>query len=413
MKINNYKEALEYIHSIPKFRRPLGNEKLNRLLESLDKPQRNLRFIHIAGTNGKGSCAAMTAAILAAQGYKTGLYTSPFIEVFNERIQINGKMIDNESLVRLTELVRHKMDENDAQVSEFAFITALAFVYFCEEKCDFVVLETGMGGRLDATNVIDKSCVSVLMSISLDHTQFLGETIEEIALEKCGIIKENGTVVSYPNEKVRSIIEEECKKKNADLTFAKAPQLTADGFVYENVEYALSLKGEYQPYNAAVVLEIIKALRKNGVEIDDKAVKYGLAHTSWQARFEFVRENVIIDGGHNPDGIHMLKKSLEKLDRKIVLVIAMMKDKSYAECIEDISRCAANVVATELSGERCLKAAEIGQALSKTNVPYEIEPNVKNAVERAMRLAGADGVVCICGSLYLAGEARILFKGIV
>ena len=154
-------------------------------------------------------------------------------------------------------------------------------------------------------------------------------------------------------------------------------------------------------------------LRKNGVEIDNKAVKYGLAHTSWQARFEFVRENVIIDGGHNPDGIHMLKKSLKKLDRRIILVIAMMKDKSYAECIEDISRCAAKVVATELSAERCLKAAEIGRVLSKNDVPYEIEPNVKNAVERAMQLAGEDGVVCICGSLYLAGEARILFKGTV
>ena len=184
----NYVQALDYIHSIPRFVRPLGNANLKKLLFHLGNPHLEQRYIHLAGTNGKGSTAAMISSVLKEQGYKTGLFTSPYIEVFNERIQINGENIPDDDLVKYIDRVKTVMEQNDAQVSEFAFICAVSFLYFKDMNCDFVVLETGLGGKLDATNVIEESVVSVLCSISLDHMQFLGNTVEEIALEKCGII---------------------------------------------------------------------------------------------------------------------------------------------------------------------------------------------------------------------------------
>ncbi len=405
-----YEEALLYIHGIPKFRRPLGNAQLERLLHILGNPQDGLKFIHIAGTNGKGSCAAMTASVLKAQGYVTGMYTSPFIERFNERIQINGVQIGDDELAQYTERVKTAMEENDAYVSEFAFITAAAFLYFCEKKCDIVVLEAGMGGRLDATNVIKTPLVSVLMSIGLDHTQYLGETIEEITLEKCGIIKNGGTVVSYPNDSVKDIIISECEKHGAELVFADIPAPCGDGFLYKGRGYALSLKGAYQPCNAAAVIEIINALRRKGFKVSEDALEYGLSHTEWKARFEYVGKNVIIDGAHNPDGIAALKKSLLALDKRIILVMAMMADKNYADCIRDISEIAECTVAAEVNTERSLKAAEIGAVLEKSGAEYKIIPDIRSAVAEAVRLAGEDGIVCVCGSLYLAGEAEKFFS---
>lgn len=199
------------------------------------------------------------------------------------------------------------MEKNNALVSEFAFITAVSFLYFYEKQCDIVVLEVGMGGKLDATNVIDSSLVSVICKIGLDHTQYLGNTVEEIAKEKCGIMRDGGTAVSYPNNDVRDIIEEYAKSKNVSLTFADTALPTENGFIYKSKEYPLSLKGTYQPQNAAVVLEITSALNKQGFNISDKDISYGLSHTSWAARFEFVSDRVVIDGGHNIDGIKALK----------------------------------------------------------------------------------------------------------
>ena len=405
----NYKEALLYIHSIPKFRRPLGNAQLEKLLGALGNPQEKLKCIHIAGTNGKGSCAAMTALILSNAGYRTGMYTSPFIVRFNERIQVNGAEISDDELAEYTERVKTAMEQNEAFVSEFAFITAVSFLYFAEKGCDIVVLEAGMGGRLDATNVISSSVVSVLMSIGLDHTQYLGETIEEITLEKCGIIKNNGTVVSYPNGAINDIIVSECERRGAELTFAKAPLLCDGGFLYRGKQYYLSLKGGYQPYNASVVLEIVGALRRKGYEISENAVESGLAKAQWQARFEYVRKNVIIDGAHNPDGIAALKKSLTALGKDIVLVVAMMADKNYKECIRSISEIAKCIVATELDNPRALKAAQIGAALEKTGTAHKVVADIGEALEEAVRLAGEDGIVCVCGSLYLAGEVKKFF----
>ena len=401
----NYTEALNFIHTIPKFRRPLGNANLARLLEILGNPQKKLKFIHIAGTNGKGSTAAMTAEILKRSGYRTGLFTSPFLEVFNDRIRINGEYISDSDLADCTERVKTAMEENDALVSEFAFVTAMAFLYFYEKKCDFVVLEVGMGGKLDATNVIDKSLVSVICKIALDHTQYLGDTIEEIALEKCGIIRENGIAVSYPNDKVIDIIKQCASDKKARLIIADTPKITENGFIYKGKEYALSLKGAYQPQNAAVALEVINALHKQGIKIPEKAVTDGLENTHWAARFEFVAGNVIIDGGHNIDGIRALKKSLLNLNREIILVMAMMQDKAYEECIREIAPIAKTVVATEVDMPRCLRAEKISDIIKSMNLPVIVNTNPHKALQNALEIA--DGaLVCVCGSLFLAGEIR-------
>lgn len=405
----NYTDALAFIHAIPKFRRPLGNANLKALLGALNNPQDKLKFIHIAGTNGKGSTAAITAEILKRSGYRTGLFTSPFLEVFNERIRINGESIKDSDLTEYTERVKCAMEENDAYVSEFAFVTAVSFLYFYEKKCDFVVLEVGMGGRLDATNVIRDSLVSVICKIGLDHTQYLGSSIEEIADEKCGIIREGGTVVSYPNGDVNGIISDYAKKMSAELVFAEEAYPTENGFIYKEKKYPLSLKGAYQPQNAAVALETVNALLKKGVEIPENAVLDGLKNVQWAARFEFVADNVIIDGGHNIDGIRALKKSLLALNREIVLVIAMMSDKDYDACIREIAPIANVIVATEIQIPRCLRADAIKEIADSMNVRAIVNNNIADALKTAVSLADG-GIVCVCGSLFLAGEARRIFR---
>ena len=394
-------DAINYIHSIPKFIRPLGNANLAGLLDRLGSPQKGLKFIHIAGTNGKGSTASIIAQILYSAGYKTGLFTSPFIEVFNERIRINGENISDTHLGEYTSKVKNAMEESGCNVSEFAFITAVAFLYFKDTNCDYVVLETGMGGKLDATNIIDTSEVSVLTSISLDHMQFLGDTIEEIATEKCGIIKENGIVVTYPNEAVMDIIEDSAKSKNARLIKTEKALSDKDGFVYKSKHYPLSLKGEYQPQNAAVALEAIFALHDE--RITEDAIIKGLTDVRWPARFEFLRDNLVIDGGHNIDGIRVLKKSLLALKCPIILVMAMMEDKSYIECIEEITPIADYIFASELPMPRCLDADEL---LKHSKINGEVQKDCVAAVKKALDMADDNTVVCVCGSLYLAGEIR-------
>lgn len=404
-----YEEALSFIHSIPKFRRPLGNANLSKLLSILSEPQKKLEFIHIAGTNGKGSTAAMTAKILEFAGFRTGLFTSPFLEVFNERIRINGKLISDRDLASYTERVKNAMETGSAPVSEFAFITAAAFLYFYEQKCDIVVLEVGMGGALDATNVIDASLVSVLCKIGLDHTQYLGSTVEEIAEEKCGIIREGGEVVSYRNTKVMDIIERRAKERRAHLTVAPPSEATETGFMCGGKEYELSLKGSYQAQNAAVVLEIVRALRSLGKNIDESAVKQGFASVEWPARFEFVRDNVIIDGGHNSDGIKALKKELLSLGGDIVLVMAMMSDKDYEECIREIAPVSKHVFATSVDMPRCLNADIIADIVRGMNIGVSVHNNPVDAVEAAMAFS-ENCTVCVCGSLFLAGEIRNFFR---
>ncbi len=400
----NYNETIEYIHQIPKFRRPLGNAQLERLLDAALNPHHKLKFIHIAGTNGKGSTAAMLAKMLELQGYKTGMFTSPFIEVFNERIQINGENIPDEDLATCATMLRSLMEDNEAYVSEFAFITAVAFMYFARQNCDYVVLETGMGGRLDATNIVENTALSVLTSISLDHMQFLGDTIEEITQEKCGIIKPGVPVVSYPNDAVKGIIEAYAKDSGSELVFADEPGIVDGGFIYKKKTYRLRLKGAYQPKNAALAIEAARMLDKYGIVISERNIEKALETAAWPVRYEFIRDNLVIDGGHNIDGVRELRKSLENEGKKIYLVMAMMEDKSFDECIAEISVCASRVYCTQLDMPRCAKASEIAAAVKDREV--KIIENPIEAVKTALVAADDNTLVCVCGSLYLAGEIR-------
>ena len=403
----NYKETIQYIHEIPKFRRPLGNAQLEKLLDAALNPQRSLKFIHLAGTNGKGSTAAMIAKMLECEGYKTGLFTSPYIEVFNERIQINGTNIPDDDLAECATIMRSLMEENEAYVSEFAFITAIAFMYFSWQHCDYVVLETGMGGRLDATNIVETTVLSVLTSISLDHMQFLGDTIEEIAREKCGIIKPGVPVVSYPNCEVQGIIEVAAAENGSELIFAGEPQILDDGIIYKKKLYSLGLKGAYQPKNAALALEAAAMLNKYGVTVSERSIKTALEQTQWPVRYEFIRDNLVIDGGHNIDGVRELRKSLEKEGRKIYLVIAMMEDKSFNECVRELSGCAERIYCTQIDMPRCAGAEQLAAVIGEKT---RVIPDAIEAVKTALSEADDETLVCVCGSLYLAGEIRREFK---
>lgn len=404
-----YTDALNYIHSTPKFQRVLGNDLLKKLLSVLNNPEKKLKFIHIAGTNGKGSTAVMTASVLQKAGYKTGLFTSPFIERFNERIQINNIPIPDDTLAQLTETVMHTIDKYNTPVSEFALITAIAFLYFASEQCDIVILETGLGGRLDATNVIENPLLCVITSISLDHTRYLGDTIELIASEKFGIIKENVPVILYPIQKnsVFDIARHFCTNHHSQLLIPDIPSGTNDNMIYKNEAYTLSLKGSYQINNAAVVIEIINFLKLLNFKISPSDLKYGLSHTKWIARFEFLSPSLIIDGSHNPDGVKNLKADLLALNKSVTLIIAMMDDKEYSECVRLFSEITSNVIITQIDIPRCCRAEALAAEFEK----HGIAPVICKTLTDAIALAEAEkNITCICGSLYLAGEARRLLS---
>ena len=387
----NYQETLQYINNTPKFSKILGNDDLLKLLESLGSPQDSLSFIHIAGTNGKGSVSAMTASILKNAGYKVGLFTSPFIEEFNERIKINGDNIPDGDLSKIATIVKERCEELSLEISVFAQITAMAFLYFEREKCDIVVLEAGLGGRLDATNVIKNPKATVITKIGFDHTEWLGDTLEKIATEKCGIIKDGAPLFTCENQadEVITIIKNFAKSKNSQVTFCK------------KTDYPLSLLGEYQKQNAGIAVEVCRHLG-----IGEETIKKGLLSTKWPARFEFLKENLIIDGGHNPDGITALLDSLKNLGRKVIFVTAMMEDKEISTATGFLDEFSDSIIATEIAMPRCLSAEKLADHFTNAIICK----NPIDAVYLALSKCEANTVVCVCGSLYLAGEVRKHFK---
>ena len=391
----DYRETVDYILGIPLFAQKIGKENLSSLLCRLGNPEREVPCIHVAGTNGKGSTCRALSQMLMEAGYKVGLFTSPHLVSIYERIQINGVNISDEDFVTAFETVKEKFDVHP---SFFEVMFAMAAVYFREKHCDVVVYETGMGGRLDATNIITTPICCALTSISLDHTAYLGDTLEEISKEKCGIIKEGVPVVTAPNEAVIDIIRAEAEAMGAPLVITEAK---------ESPEYTVALKGEYQKQNMAVAVDIINVLIKAGFDINEGNIRDGLKNVKWQGRYEFITPDIIIDGGHNPDGVRMLKKSLIKEGRPITLVMGMCADKDYKECILDLAPVAEKVIATELKMERALSAEEIKAQCDIAGVSCDIEKDIKVAIDKAI---ATGNLVCICGSLYLAGEARGILK---
>ncbi|MCD8331723.1 MAG: bifunctional folylpolyglutamate synthase/dihydrofolate synthase, partial [Oscillospiraceae bacterium] len=334
-------EAIAYIENYTWSATRLGLERTRALLRGLDNPQKRLKFVHVAGSNGKGSVCAMLSSILRRAGYRTGLYTSPYILEFCERIQVNGENIPGVRLAEMTERVRVIAEEMDDHPSQFELTTAIAMAYFEECKCDVVVLEVGMGGELDSTNAIDTPEVAVIMNIGLEHTEYLGDTLEEIAYTKAGIIKPGCETVCYngPPE-VMAVLRQVCRERIAPLRCVDLSQLvplkrdlSGQQFLWQGQSLKLPLLGEHQLRNAAVALETVQALRRRGWIIRAEAVADGLAQTVWPARFEVCRRTplFVVDGGHNPQCARALAQTIDSYlpGQKVTFLVGVLSDKDY------------------------------------------------------------------------------------
>ena len=418
-----YEEALTYIHSVNWQGSKLGLERTQELLKRLGNPEKKLKFIHIAGTNGKGSTAAMLASILETAGYRVGLYTSPFINRFNERMQVNHQQIPDQVLADLTEHIRPFADAMEDSPTEFELITALAMEYFLRENCEIVVLEVGMGGALDSTNVISVPEAAVIAAMGLDHVRELGPTMADIARAKAGIIKPGGDVVSYGgNSDADAVFARICAEKGAALhrpDFAAIVPGTFDldgqSFSYrEWTDLRIPLVGSYQMNNAAVVLETVAVLRKKGWNISDEAVRQGMAHTQWPARFEVLRREpvFIVDGGHNPHGIRATAESLERLfpGKKFTFVTGVMADKDVESILGLIVPLAEQFFTVRPNNPRAMKAEELAARIQAMGAKATACASVADGVAKAIEAEGAGGVACALGSLYMSGEVRECFE---
>ena len=418
-----YEEALSYIHSRrPNAPKP-GLERIKQLLGLIGDPQKKLKFVHVAGTNGKGSTCAMLASILQAAGYRTGLYTSPFIHRFNERFQIDGQCIADEVLAEITEKVKAAADTMELSPAEFEVVTAIGMEYFAAEGVDIVVLEVGLGGRFDATNAIDGPECAVICSIGFDHTEFLGDTLEQIAMEKAGIIKPGCCAVLHPLQEdgVVSTIAAICRERGASLRIAEDDEielryddLKGQEFCYcDDTPLKIKLLGDHQCRNAATALECIEVLRMRGWEISPEAVKEGLLKTRWPGRFELLGKKpyFIADGGHNSQCAESIRGNMEYYfpEEKRVFLLGLLADKDVDGFIDIIAPCADAFVCTAPNSPRALSAQELGKKLKKYKKPVFIAPSIPEAVKMAKGAAGAEGAVCACGSLYLMGDVRECF----
>ena len=417
-----YEEALSYIHSICWKGSKLGLDRTRELLGKLNDPQKELKFIHIAGTNGKGSTAAMLSSILEEAGYRVGLYTSPFINRFNERMQVNHQPIPDEELAALTEYVRPYADAMADSPTEFELITALAMVWFARQKCDIVVLEVGMGGELDSTNIIDVPEAAVIAAMGLDHVKELGPTMADIARAKAGIIKEGGRVVSYGgNPEADEVIAAVCRARNASLCQPDFSAIVPGDFSLEGQTFSykgwrglrIPLVGAYQMNNAAVVLETVEVLRQRGWSVSDEAVRQGLADTRWPARFEVLRRDpvFIVDGGHNPHGIRATAESLSRLfpGRKITFVTGVMADKDVEHILGLIVPLAEQFFTVRPDNPRAMDAGELAARIEAMGAKATACASVRDGVDRAIQAEGPHGVACALGSLYMSGEVRSCF----
>ena len=409
-----YDEAIQYIHGISwTFCKP-GLERISALCNALGNPQNKLKFIHVAGTNGKGSFCSMLSSVLTAAGYKTGLYTSPFIKVFNERMQIDGVNISNEALADVTERVRPIADTLTDKPTEFELITAIAFLYFAEAGCDIVVLEAGMGGRLDSTNVITTPALSVITGIALDHTAYLGDTVEKIAAEKAGIIKP-GVPVLYGGEAggALSVISSHAealgsKFYQTERTAIRLKRADVSGSIFDYKvwhDVELRLLGLYQPNNAANVLEAIEILRVGGFNIDEGAVRKGLLSARWPARFEVISSEplVIFDGAHNPEGISVATASVAHYfkGKKLCVLSGVLRDKDYKFIAGELSKIAAFAFTLTPDSPRALNADEYAEVLREYGVDAIPCPDIKSALDAAYSKAKESGIPLVClGSLY-------------
>jgi len=414
-----YEDALSYIHTVSWRGKKRGLWRIRELLARLGDPQKNLKFVHVAGTNGKGSTAACIESVLRTAGYRTGLFTSPYITRFNERIRVCGRDIPDGDLCALVEAVRPPAESMEEHPTEFELITAMGMLYFCREKCDVVVLEVGLGGEFDSTNVIGAPEAAVITAIGLDHTAILGPTLTDIARAKAGIIKPGCDAVIYGGvPEADEVFREACAERGARLRVldrgavrtvrADLTSCVFDFGRFRSVE--LPLAGAYQPYNAALAITALDVLRGRGWRISDGDVLRGLASVRWPGRFELLRRRpaFILDGAHNPPAVAAAAESLRQCfgGKKIVFLTGVMADKDIGHIYPQLAPLAARFVTVAPDNPRALPAEAYAALLRGAGLPAESCPTVADGVRRAVELAGPDGVVCALGTLYFSADVR-------
>ena len=421
----NYESALEYIHAVQWAGHKPGLTRTRTLLAALGDPHKQLKFIHVAGTNGKGSTAAMLASCLQAAGYRVGLYTSPFINRFNERIQVNGQQIPDEELVRLVERVKPAADAMADVPTEFEIITALGMLYFAQKQCDIVVLEVGLGGTLDSTNVIEHPECAVITALGMDHVKELGPTLADIAAAKAGIIKPGCPVVSYGGvPEADAVIRQAAAEKRAPLTEVNFNKLQINGGNLDEVTFDfdglngvhLPLIGSYQPRNAAVAITALRVLRAEGWNVPEEAIRTGLETVQWPGRFELLRRSpaFLLDGSHNAHGMRATVQSLK--DRfpgeKFVFLVSIMADKDVDEMLALLAPLARQFVTVAAHTPRAMPAEVLAQHIRAYGCRAEAADSIEAGVARAVALGG-EGPVCALGTLYFSGDVRKAFAELV
>lgn len=425
----NYEEAINYIKNTSKFSIKLGLSRTEKILELLGNPHKKIKCIHIAGTNGKGSTTAMINRVLIESGYKVGMYISPYLEVFEERIQINGENIPKNDLIEMIEKVSLAVSKAKelgyTNPTEFEIITCAMFLYFYEKNVDFAVIEVGLGGRLDSTNVITP-ILSIITSISLDHMKILGDTLGKIAFEKAGIIKEGVPLILYPQEKEAfEVIEAKAKEMGSEIITVNKNSVTyiSNNNKFQEIkvkamgrEYylKLSLLGEHQLYNAATAIYAIGKLEAMGINIEKEAIEKGLKNVTWPGRLEVISENplVVLDGAHNKDGIEKLSHSVDKYFEyeEIILILGILGDKAVEDMVRIIVPKAKKVITVTPHNERGEKGEELLSLVKRYNNEVMYIEDYKEAYYEALKNTTPKSLILICGSLYMIGDMRTILK---
>ena len=418
--LQTIEETLKYLQFDNWEQSAPGLARSRELLGLLGNPEQKLKFVHIAGTNGKGSTAAMLASVLQRAGYRTGLYTSPHLLRFHERMRVNGEEIDDASLITLTNTVRQAAAQMREMPTGFEIMTAIAFLYFVQERCDIVSLEVGLGGRMDSTNVIPAPEVCVVMNIGLEHTAILGDTLEKIAAEKCGIIKRGAHAVLFgQTEGVEAVAREKCTQEGVTLTVTAQEKLerissSLDGQVFKyrgRGPYHLRLLGEYQLLNALTVIDTCTALRSRGWEkLTDEAIDSGLSAARWPGRLELLRRSpdFIVDGAHNPQCVDALMDSLAALysGKKLIFLTGVLRDKDWQQMLRRALPLAKAFVVITPPSARALDENELAGWLRAQGIEAIPAAGTDDGVRRALAIAGKDDAICSWGSLYFTGEVR-------
>lgn len=429
--MKTYKEARDYIEKTMNLGSVLGLDNMKQLLERMGNPQNKLSFIHVAGTNGKGSIVVYLSEILKEAGYQTGKYVSPTLLGYRERIQVNSVWIEKEELAEGVELIEKRIQEMTGEgfshPTAFEIETALAFWYFEKKKCDIVVLETGMGGRLDATNIIPEALCYVFSSISMDHMDYLGNTLEEITRNKAGIIKSNGIVVVGKQEpSVLALLRKTAKEKGCNFTLAAQEKISeikreenGQSFFYETLNWGkilirIPLLGVYQIENAAIALEAIDVLQKLSYQITRENIQSGIKKSKWFGRFSKVSEKPLffVDGAHNENAAKNLRKTLETYfpNKKFIYIVGVFKDKDYSGILEHTVDLAKKIYTITAPGSRGLEAVELKGIVEKYHKDVQETQSIQEAIEKSRREAAKDDIIVAFGSLSYLGEVYEYFK---